>query len=227
MPVLLRRLRLINLLLLFSMVFTLLPSHHHTFAQSNGSLIRYEDSSPAIVPSGPWASATVAVASGGTLRQSKTAQSTLSLTFTGPWVSLGLRTTTNAGRLGVSINGVSRGTIDLYSTSDSLTSVFYTDLGAGTHTLTLTVLGQKHPSATDTFVYLDYIDVWNGTPLAPGTFEHDAPQLARSSNWTAVSQTQATKVAISVQAVMPGWASAGIVLPIRRGPRVRAARSIC
>ncbi|NJM06774.1 hypothetical protein HC891_12200 [Candidatus Gracilibacteria bacterium] len=89
------------------------------------------------------------------------------------------------------IDGVSRGVIDTYSPSDNVLSVVYPDLGPGTHTLTLTVLNQKHSSASDTRVHLDYIDVWDGTALPDGTFEHDDPRLIPSSNWTVATQTQA------------------------------------
>ncbi|NJO81964.1 MAG: hypothetical protein HC828_03685 [Blastochloris sp.] len=123
---------------------------------------------------------------------SKTANTTVMVDFDGPWIGFGFLTTTNAGKVDVAIDGVYRETLDLYRSSEAPLSVYYDDLSAGAHTLTLTVLGQKNPSATDSRIYLDYIDIWDGTTPAGGIFEHNTPPVARTSNWVYVNEAQAS-----------------------------------
>jgi hypothetical protein len=185
-------LRWLHLVLIACLSVTLLPPPQPAFAQSYGSVVRFEDSSTALATTGTWSSTAVARMSGGTVRQSKTANSTISLTFTGSWVSIGFRTLTNAGKVAVAIDGVTREVVDTYSRFDGTLTRFYPDLDAGTHTITLTVLGQRHLFSSDTWVLLDYIDVWDGEPLSQGTFEHDHLRVYRSTDWITQANSSAS-----------------------------------
>ena len=106
--------RLINIVLLVSLITALCPPAR-AHAQSPSALVRYEDSSSAISVTGTWSNATVATMSGGSVRQSKTTNSTLTLSFTGPWVLVGFRTTNSSGKVALAIDGSSQGILDTYS----------------------------------------------------------------------------------------------------------------
>ena len=99
---------------------------------------------------------------------SSTISDTVSLTFDGIWISLGFLAGSNRGQAEVSIDGVSYGIIGLYAPSETLKSFQFGDLLPGTHTLTLTVLGQPDPPSAGSRIYLDYIDVWDGTTMPDG-----------------------------------------------------------
>ena len=114
---------------------------------------------------------------------SATAGDTATFAFSGVEVGVGFLGSRFGGRAEIFIDGVSRGVIDTYRTEDDLLSVYYDGLAAGPHTLAITVLGTSHPNASGTRVYLDYIDVWDGTPLPDGTFEQDDSRVLRSPDW--------------------------------------------
>lgn len=113
---------------------------------------------------------------------------TIALTFTGTWVNIGFFGNPNSGTVTVSIDGVSQGTIDTYRTSDQAFNVLYSELSAGTHTITLSLLGT--PSGRR--MHLDYIDVWDGTTIPSGTFEHDHERVYRSGSWGYVAEPKAS-----------------------------------
>jgi hypothetical protein len=186
-----RYVRLFAFLLLVSLVTSLLPTPS-VLAQATGNITRYEDNSSALTFNGTWGSSNINYASGGTIQYSKTAADTASLTFDGPWIGVGFLTTTNGGKVEISIDGVSQHTVDTYSRYESTTSAAFADLGIGPHTLTLTVLGQRNPFSSDTRIHLDFIDVWDGNPVADGTFEHDHGRVYASTNWTLQSRTEAS-----------------------------------
>lgn len=155
-------------------------------------LARYEEDAPALryngLPLGQtrnsWSPGAFNFASSGYYVASRTSGDTVSLDFTGPWVSLGVATGPDAGQAEVFIDGVSRGVIDTYSPERDVAAHFYTDLVSSTHTLSMTVLGTRNPAASSANIFLDYIDVWDGTPTPESTFEQEDTPVYRSSNWT-------------------------------------------
>ncbi len=168
-------------------------------------LVRYEDNHPAVLYNGvpyeetatSWSGNSYATASRGHARHSRTLSDTISLTFDGQWVSVGFIEDTNRGLAEIFIDGISQGIVDTYSRSQDTGTVVY-DLGTnGTHTLEILVLDQRNPLATDDYVVLDYIDVWDGTAMPDGTFqaeldEDDGTQRVwRSSNWSSASSGSA------------------------------------
>ncbi len=106
--------------------------------------------------SGQW------VASGGYNALSTTAGDTVSLTFDGRWAQVGFLTNQYGGQAEIFIDGLSQGTIGLYSAAADVTSFVVGDLITGTHTLSVTVLGLPDPPSPQSRVYLDYIDIWDG-----------------------------------------------------------------
>jgi uncharacterized membrane protein len=155
-------------------------------------VVRYEEDDPALryngvpfaVTAQSWDTYNYAWSSDGYVSRSDTPGDTVSLTFDGTWVNLGFVTRENAGQVEVFIDGMSQGVVDTYSLEEDVTNVPFADLGAGTHTLSYTILATHNPLASsDYLVRLDYIDVWDGTTISDGTFDHDSERVYRSSDW--------------------------------------------
>jgi large repetitive protein len=97
------------------------------------------------------------------------------------------------GYVDISINGDSQGIFDLYRRDDNTpVSFVFADLGAGPHTVTMTVTGDSNPFSSGTRVQLDYIDYWDGTPLGDGLFEENDERVLNSDSWTAVTYANAS-----------------------------------
>jgi len=138
-------------------------------------LVRYEENHPALFYNGfefnqrpvSWSVSNEGQASDFSYAQSSTLSDTVSLDFYGSWVNIGLRTRNRGGLADVSIDGVSYGTINSYSDGFDVTSYQFPVI-TGTHTLTITVLDQSDPANAYNQVYLDFIEIWDGTPTADG-----------------------------------------------------------
>ena len=103
-----------------------------------------------------WTGATSASASGGTYRSDGKAKATSSLTFTGMGVTWVTATGPSEGKATVTIDGVNRGTIDLYSPIVQWQVMEpYAGLASGTHTILITVLGTKDAASAGTQVVVD------------------------------------------------------------------------
>ncbi|MEI2691379.1 MAG: transglutaminase domain-containing protein [Anaerolineae bacterium] len=160
-----------------------------------GAFQRYEEDWPAILYNGTaynlaattWTrldNSTVGGTSGGQVIWSATAGDTATFAFNGVEVGVGFLSSRFGGNAEIFIDGVSQGVIDTYRAEDELLSAYYDGLAAGPHTLAINVLGTSHPNASGTRVYLDTIDVWDGTPLPDGTFEQDDARVLRSADWS-------------------------------------------
>ena len=128
----------------------------------------------------------------GQVIYSRTAGDTASLTFDGTWASIGFFTKANSGQAEIFLDGASQGVVDLYSNEDDVTSLTFAGLLTGTHTISVTVLGTANPLASNQYVYLDYVDVWDGSPLPDGTFEELSDRVLRSGGWEAVANASAS-----------------------------------
>ena len=95
-------------------------------------------------------------ATDGAFRVTNVKDSTVTVTFTGrgiDWIATGGR---GYGMASVSIDGGAHGVVDLYRSATTWKiPIEFTDLPAGRHTLTITVLGTKNPSATGRSVAID------------------------------------------------------------------------
>ena len=117
-----------------------------TTVQESAKAVRY----------GTWKGASSVKASGGLYRSSGTANATMTYTFTGTRVDWLTTTGPGWGRAQVSIDGVDRGTVDLYATTTRWQTVrSYGGLPPGRHTITIRVLGTKNAAATSTNVAVD------------------------------------------------------------------------
>ena len=130
-----------------------------------------DNTSPYIMYDG-WRTISDASASGGSYRINNTTNQNMTFTFTGTSVQvIGIRDT-NLGKFQVKIDGVIKGTVDLYNASKQYNyAQTYSGLSNAAHTLVLTVLGTKNTSSTGTYVAIDALVV--GTTR----YEQDAAQV--------------------------------------------------
>jgi hypothetical protein len=152
--------------------------------QSGSGVVRIEEDDPSMVYTGTWSTWSFGYASAGQCMRSRAISDTVSLTFDGTWVSVGVRTGTNGGQAEVFIDGASQGIIDAYSREDDVATYIYDGLSTDPHTISIVVLGTKTPFSSNTYLYLDYIDVWDGTLMSAGTFEQDDTRVYTSTNWS-------------------------------------------
>jgi uncharacterized membrane protein len=122
-------------------------------------------------------------ASDGQYIYSAAAGDTISFDFSGSWVGVGFATDRFGGQAEIAIDGNVVAIADLYTREDDTESLYFDGLNAGPHTLTITVLGTSHPNASNSRIHLDYFDVWDGLPLAEGTFEETDTRLFYSAGW--------------------------------------------
>ncbi len=103
-----------------------------------------------------WKGMASSSASGGSYRVTGTAGRTATVSFTGTGVDWVTSTGPGSGKAEVFIDGVDKGSVDLYASSTHYQSVRdYSGLTAGAHTIVVKVLGQKNASATATTVAVD------------------------------------------------------------------------
>jgi len=179
-----------------------------------GSFTRYEEEHPAFLFNGvpfttttqTWTRASSVLqseASGGQRVYSNTPGDTAVLTFNGVWAAVGFFTNDNGGHAEIFLDGVSQGVVDLYSNEEDVTSITYNGLAPGSHTLSITVLGSSNSLSGNNYVQLDYVDVWDGTPLSTGTFEQTDARVLRSGGWWDVADANTSGGSYS-EAVLHG-----------------------
>ncbi len=122
-------------------------------------------------------------ASDGQYIHSATMSDTISFDFESTWIGVGFATTRFGGQAEIAIDGDTVATVDLYTREEDTESIYFDGLSEGSHTITITVLGTRHPNATNSHIYLDYFDVWDGQPLPTGSFEEDDARLFYSNGW--------------------------------------------
>jgi len=123
-------------------------------------------------------------ASDGQYIYSNTVDDMVSFTFDGVWAGIGFFTDNGSGQAEIFLDGVSQGVVDLYSNEEDVTSFTYSNLNAGSHTISVTVLGTSNPLSGNSYVYMDYVDAWDGSSLVTGQFEQDDGRVLRSGGWT-------------------------------------------
>ncbi len=155
------------------------------------AIARYEEDHPAIRYNGvpftrtaqTWVRAGTSRVSDGQYIYSLTANDTISFDFEGSWVGVGFATDRFSGQAQIAIDGAVVKTVDLYTRDDDTASYYFDNLITGTHTITITVLGTRHPNSSNNRVYLDFFDVWDGQPLADGTFEENNSRVLYGDPW--------------------------------------------
>ena len=134
----------------------------------------YDDTNVALQYSGNWTHAgpSAGYTSGDyaqTESWSTQAGASMTLTFTGTAVQWIGPKNTNGGIAAVSVDGGAAANVDTYSPAGKLfQQVLYTDstLSPGTHTLTITVTGNKNPASSSGTVVIDAINTPTAAQLA-------------------------------------------------------------
>ena len=147
---------------------------------------RVEESSWAVVFTGPWTrSSSIYGWSGGSAMQSATAGATASITFTGTSVRwIGSRGRGHGIAL-VSVDGGPAREVSLFARpTDEIHTPIVTisDLGAGQHTLRITVAGRHDSQGEGDVVVVDAFDIQPGTTVSH--WQDTNPGLQYSGGWT-------------------------------------------
>lgn len=131
-------------------------------------------------------------ASAGEVVYSAVASDQIAFDFDGEWLGLGFLTDRFGGRAEIAIDDVVVDTLDLYTRYTNTLSRYYRDLGPGPHTVTITVLGSASPASIGTRVALDYVEVWDGQPLAEGAFENGDARVLIGRGWSRAASVDAS-----------------------------------
>ncbi|MCA9969896.1 MAG: hypothetical protein KC425_06760, partial [Anaerolineales bacterium] len=183
---------------------TALPAPRTTLSIS-GVYTRTEQDDPAIVTSGTWQTLSTSPGSGGSYMRSNTAGSSASFSFSGPWVAVGLLGDRFSGDAEIFIDGVSQGVVSTYRRETTPFSLHFSGLADTNHVISVTVVGTAVPQALSTYVYVDYVDVWNGTPPADGRFEENDPRVILSSSARFANSPVASGGAYAFRTDMTTW----------------------
>jgi hypothetical protein len=155
-----------------------------TVAKPPGGTTAVSEESPQVSFDG-WNGVADGSASGGAYRQSKATGDTATVKFSGTSVTWLSRSGPTDGIAKVVIDGVSKGTVDLYSPADQPTSRTYSGLTSATHTLVIRVTGNKNAASKDRFVPVD------GFTVGTTTTQEAAPTV-RFDSWAGGTSKSAT-----------------------------------
>jgi len=118
-------------------------------------------------------------ASQGQYIASSKAGDEVSFGFEGQWFGLGFLGRNASGGAEIYLDGALLDTLDLYRNEEMAISRYYDGLAAGSHAITVTVVG-------DGEVAMDFVDLWDGTPLADGSFDQNGDRILLSAGWSRV-----------------------------------------
>ena len=136
------------------------------------SFVANTDSS--IAYTGTWTQSGKTVAYGGTTAYSNSVGDYFEITFYGTTISLSMSRGRNAGKLTIYIDGVSQGTLDLYSAYLIERSTVYNKTGLTNESHVLKgVVATKNVSATDNYVYLNGYSLFGNEGLQMEAISND------------------------------------------------------
>jgi hypothetical protein len=125
---------------------------HDAFVVGN---LTTQESAPAVWFTS-WRSTAQSAATDGTFRSGSTKNATVSFTFSGRGVDWVTALGPGYGKAAVTIDGLSKGTVDLYRSSMTWqAAIAYGGLAPGQHTIQIKVLASKHSSANGVEVVVD------------------------------------------------------------------------
>ncbi|MGI8681256.1 MAG: fibronectin type III domain-containing protein [Mycobacteriales bacterium] len=168
------------------------PSASGTTVQEDAPAVSYNT----------WDGLIDSAANGGSYRISKTANATTRITFTGTSVEWLMRNGPDRGQAAVTLDGVSKGTVDLYAATLTSASEVYAGLASKTHTLVIKVLGTKSVAATAANVTVDGFLVGAATTAVDDT----SPQVVYNS-WKGATSASADGAAYRISATAGAMAT--------------------
>jgi len=148
----------------------------------------YEEKSPAVSYTGPWANSPSSGDSGGQSAYSNS-RSSVSLDFDATAVSWIGRTSPSSGIATVYVDGSKVATVDRYAPTISYRKTLYTveDLSAGPHTIKVEWSGQMNEAATSSAMHFDAFNVSdsaNAFTATPGVVGDDSTAIVYEGPWT-------------------------------------------
>jgi 5-hydroxyisourate hydrolase-like protein (transthyretin family) len=122
--------------------------------------LRYQENNAKVIYSTGWTSAASSWASAGTYRYASAVNAKVTVKFTGTSITwVGVKAA-NYGKAKVTLDGVYKGTIDLYSASTKWGAKLYSvNVPSGNHTLVITYTGTKQTASSGTRISADAFDV--------------------------------------------------------------------
>lgn len=164
-------------------------------------------------------------ANGGSWRTSAVKNNTASFAFSGTSVTWLSNKGPSRGMAAVTIDGVSKGTVDLYSATPAAFSKAFGGLSTGAHTILIKVTGTRNAASTGTGVVVDGFTVGTATTQENGkAIKYNTWKGATSVNASggayrssgsagAVAQLKFSGSSVSwVTAVGPGWGKAEVYI---------------
>ena len=131
-----------------------------------------------------WKGVSDSTANGGGYRSNATSASTAKFTFSGTAVTWISRKGPDQGKATITIDGVSKGTVDLYAASRGGFSKAFTGLVSRSHTMIVKVTGTKNPLSSGTAVAIDAF-------IVGSTTTQESTKTITYNTWRAVSSTAA------------------------------------
>lgn len=122
--------------------------------------VRYEQANSHLVYTGAWKAVSTSYASGGSFRYANSTGATVSLKFTGTYVSWIAKRSPAYGKAKLILDGGVPITVDLYNSyTQWRKKVWEANLPYGPHTLCIEWTGTRNPAATSTNISVDAFDI--------------------------------------------------------------------
>jgi Peptidase family M28 len=148
--------------------------------------IRYEQNNTSLAYLSTWyGNSSAPSASGGSFRYSNVSGASVTVKFTGSCLAWIAKKGPAYGIARVTLDGVDKGAVDLYSASDAYKQKVWESgaLANGTHTVTIEWTGEKNTSATGTYIGADAFDVVGTLNQALTRYEQSNAQLTYLGTW--------------------------------------------
>ena len=160
-----------------------------------GSLNRYEESSPLISYVGAWEEVSDLASSGGT-RVSADAPAKATIAFEGTQLVLIAKTAPYYGQASATLDGGDPFVVDFYSATTLFRQGVYNTgvLAEGTHELTLEWTGVKNPASSYHMIGIDAVET-DGTLVqagGPTRYEQDDTNLAYAGTWGSTTTSESS-----------------------------------
>lgn len=186
------------------------------FTVTSTGATTYQEGAAAVQLNG-WRGVTDPAASGGSYRVSKVTNDTVTFKFTGTGVTWVTRKAPDQGKAVVTIDGVAKGTFDLYSaTVQASVAQPFSGLANAAHTMVVKVLGQKNATATAFNVAVDAFVVGASTT-------QDGATRVQYAKWLGTAATTANggayrSAGISTATALLKFTGTGVDLVTAKGP---------
>ena len=153
--------------------------------------INHQQTDSRLVYSGSWQTASNAAASGGSFVYSNSSGASVTIRFIGTHLYWIAKKSPQYGKAKVIVDGVSAGTVDLYSASAVWQHLVWGtgNLASGAHTVNIEWTGQKRAAAKGTYIDVDAIKV---DGVVTGHHEQSSTKLTYAGTWKTTSTASAS-----------------------------------